>query len=103
MTQVNDLHAEQVWNESTVAEWNDVRHIKKDSSTPMSGLVFLIVGQKSSQESGLIANVLAVLRQSFKAPMCAQLTAHQYGCFTRRSEQTPATWPHLTVPWGWER
>ena len=44
MAKVNDFRAESVWDESSVAEWSEVRHIQKDGFTPMSGLVFLITG-----------------------------------------------------------
>ena len=51
--EVNDLRAEEVWDESSVAEWSDVRHIKKDGMTPMVGLLFLIVGQKNADRHWL--------------------------------------------------
>ena len=44
--EINDLRAEVVWDESSVAEWSQVRHIKKDGVTPMVGLLFLIMGQR---------------------------------------------------------
>ena len=44
MAVVNHFCAEVVWDESTVADWSEVWHNKKDSFTPMSGLVFLIMG-----------------------------------------------------------
>ena len=47
--EVNDLRAEVVWDESSVAEWSQVRHIKKDGMTPMVGLLFLIMGQKNAE------------------------------------------------------
>ena len=34
--EIIDLRAEEVWDESSVAEWSDVRHIKKDGMTPWS-------------------------------------------------------------------
>ena len=32
-----------------MAEWSQVRHIKKDGMTPMVGLLFLIMGQKNTE------------------------------------------------------
>ena len=54
MTEVNDIRAEGVWDEAAVAEWREVRHIKKDAFTPMSGLVFLILGQKNAELAGKV-------------------------------------------------
>ena len=45
--EIADLRTESVWDESSVAEWSQVRHIKKDGMTPMRGLLFLIMGQKN--------------------------------------------------------
>ena len=47
--EVNDLRAEVVWDESSVAEWSEVRHVKKDGMTPMVGLLFLIMGPKNAE------------------------------------------------------
>ena len=47
--EVNDLRAEGVWDESSVAEWSKVTHIKKDGMTPMVGLLFLIMGQANAE------------------------------------------------------
>ena len=54
MDEVNDLRSEDVWDESSVAEWSEVRHIKKDGFTPMSGLIFIIMGQKNAELSGKV-------------------------------------------------
>jgi len=52
--EVSDLRAETVWDESSVKEWADVRHERKDGYPPMVGLLFLIMGQKHSElDSGL--------------------------------------------------
>ena len=56
MAEVNDLRADVVWDDSTVAEWSEVRHIKKDGFTPTSGLVFSILGQKNAELAGKVAD-----------------------------------------------
>ena len=38
--EVSRLRSSNVWNESTVAEWSDVRHIRKDGLPPMIGMLF---------------------------------------------------------------
>ena len=47
--EVSDLRAAEVWEESSVKEWSDVRHIRKDGYPPMVGLLFLIMGQKHAE------------------------------------------------------
>ena len=37
-----------------MAEWGEVKHIKKDGLTPLCGLIFLIMGQKSAELVGTV-------------------------------------------------
>ena len=50
--EVSDLRSETVCDEDSVAEWCQVRHIKKDGMTTMVGLLFLILGQKNAEIGG---------------------------------------------------
>ena len=54
--EIADLRSEGVWDEKSVAEWSEVKHIKKDGHTPMCGLVFLIMGQKKAELVGTVPN-----------------------------------------------
>ena len=52
--EIADLKAEGVWDEQSVAEWSEVKHIKKVGHTPMCGLIFLIMGQKNAELVGTV-------------------------------------------------
>jgi len=52
--EIADLRKDVTWDESTVAEWSEVRHIKHNGFTPMSGLLFTIMGQKNSELAGTV-------------------------------------------------
>ena len=45
--EIEDLRKDVTWDESTVSEWSEVRHIKHNGFTPLSGLLFIIMGQKN--------------------------------------------------------
>ena len=47
--EISDLHKEGTWDESSVSEWSEVRHIKHNGFTPMSGLLFIIMGQNNAE------------------------------------------------------
>ena len=52
--EIEDLKKDVTWDESTVAEWSEVRHIKHNGFTLMSGLLFIIMGQKNSELVGTV-------------------------------------------------
>ena len=52
--EIADLRKDVTWDESSVAEWSEVRHIKHNGFTPMSGLLFTIMGQKNSELAGTV-------------------------------------------------
>ena len=52
--EITDLRKEGTWDESSVAEWSKVRQIRHNGFTPMSGLLFIIMGQKNSELVGTV-------------------------------------------------
>ena len=52
--EITDLRKDQTWDESFVREWSEVRHIKHSGFTSMSGLLFLIIGQKNAELAGTV-------------------------------------------------
>ena len=52
--EIDDLRKDLTWDESSAAEWSTVRHIKHNGFTPMSGLLFIIMGQKNSELVGTV-------------------------------------------------
>ena len=52
--EISDLRKDDTWDESSVSEWSVVRHNKHNSFTPMSGLLFIIMGQKNSELVGKV-------------------------------------------------
>ena len=51
-TEIDDLRKDVAWDESTVCEWSEARKIEHNGYTPMSGLLFIIMGQKNSELVG---------------------------------------------------
>ena len=42
--EVGGLRSQVVWDESTVAEWSEVKHLRHKGLPPMVGLLFIIMG-----------------------------------------------------------
>ena len=86
--EIDDLRKDVTWDESSVAEWSTVRHIKYNGFTPMSGLLFIIMGQKNSELVGTVPEDQCLYRAhavSFKGRIFARAMARRRGCCTRRS------------------
>jgi hypothetical protein len=52
--EIEDLRKEGTWDEGSVKEWSEARNIKHNAFTPMSGLLFIIMGQKNSELVGTV-------------------------------------------------
>ena len=60
--EISDLRSEEVWDEQSVSEWGEVKHIKKDGHTPLCGLIFLIMGQKNAELVGTVPDAQCPFR-----------------------------------------
>ena len=84
--EINDLRQDQTWDEGSVAEWADVRHIKHNGFTPMSGLLFIIMGQKNSELVGKVPDDQCPFRACavFKGQIFAWVMGRHLGCFIKK-------------------
>ena len=73
--EISDLRSEGVWDEQSVAEWTEVKHIKKDGHSPMCGL------RKMPNSSALspMTNARSGAELSSRVLTCSLGTARQPG------------------------
>ena len=96
---ISDLRKDQTWDESSVREWSGVRHIKHNGFTPISGLLFLIMGQKNAE----FADTVPQDQCPFRARAVFQGSNIRIGDGTppwMLYQEVSATPGHI-VPWGW--
>ena len=78
--EIRDLRKEGTWDEDSVSEWSEVRHIQHNGFTPMSGLIFTIMGQKNAELAGKVPDS----QRPYRALGVFQGSNIRTGCFTKK-------------------